>query len=416
MNELTFMDLFAGAGGLSEGFIKKGFVPVSYIEKDIDSCFTIKTRLAYYYLKNNNKLDIYRKYISGQISREDFYNYIPSKLLNRVVNQEITEDNYVEIINKITNNLQISGYKKINVMIGGPPCQAYSIAARSKNPCKGEVDQRNHLYELYSMLLEKIKPDIFVFENVPGLITAGNGHFFNDIRKLFSEAGPGYMIDYRNLCACDFGVLQNRKRIILMGWKKELNVGYPNFESLADEKWQVGDLLSDIPSIQPGDSLIHGEYASDPSDYLIKHEIRKIDDILTLHIARSHNERDRHIYELAIEKWKKYRERLKYTDVPPEYRTHKNITSFLDRYKVVADDLPFSHTVLAHIAKDGHYYIHPDIDQRRSLSVREAARLQSFPDDYYFEGSRTSAFRQIGNAVPPLVSQGIAEKIGAMLQ
>lgn len=122
---------------------------------------------------------------------------------------------------------------------------------------------------------------------------------------------------------------------------------------------------------------------------------------LTQHIARMHNENDREIYETAINMWNNHKQRLKYTDLPEINRTHKNLKSFLDRFKVVSADLPFSHTVVAHIAKDGHYYIHPDITQKRSLSVREAARLQSFPDNFFFEGPRTSAFTQIGNAVPP---------------
>ena len=97
--------------------------------------------------------------------------------------------------------------------------------------------------------------------------------------------------------------------------------------------------------------------------------------------------------------------------MPETIRTHKNITAFLDRYKVLAGDIRCSHTMIAHIAKDGHYFIHPDIDQCRSISVREAARIQSFPDNYYFEGPRSAKYVQIGNAVPPLMANGLAEKI-----
>src|SRR5690606_28202968 len=127
------------------------------------------------------------------------------------------------------------------------------------------------------------------------------------------------------------------------------------------------------------------------------------------HVARPHNERDLEIYKIAIKKLKKG-ERLRYPDLPEKLKTHNNQKSFLDRFKVV-DPKGLSHTMVAHIAKDGHHYIHPSLKQVRSLSVREAARIQSFPDNYYFEGGRSAAFRQIGNAVPPLMAKEIASKI-----
>jgi DNA (cytosine-5)-methyltransferase 1 len=138
--------------------------------------------------------------------------------------------------------------------------------------------------------------------------------------------------------------------------------------------------------------------------------------VLTQHITRPHTDQDKEIYQIAVKKWNSEGKRLDYNDLPDRLKTHKNRSSFFDRFKVVAQDLKYSHTVVAHIAKDGHYYIHPDIDQNRSISVREAARLQSFPDDYYFEGVkqgsiRTAAFKQIGNAVPPLMAYEIAMRI-----
>ena len=132
---------------------------------------------------------------------------------------------------------------------------------------------------------------------------------------------------------------------------------------------------------------------------------------VTFHQARPNTEQDLEIYRKAVRAWNRSKSRLSYTDLPKRLRTHNNTKCFLDRFKVVASDMPACHTMMAHISKDGHYFIHPDIAQARSLSVREAARVQSFPDSYYFEGGRTAAFTQIGNAVPPLMAEAIARSI-----
>jgi len=411
MNTPTFVDLFAGAGGLSEGFVDCGFLPVAYIEKDIYSSLTIKTRSAYHYLNKKRRLNIYHEFLRQELSRDELYRMIPDENLDTVITDELNEGNSKKLAESIMRNLD-SSYDGIDVLIGGPPCQAYSLVGRARDQYGKEHDPRNYLYRIYIKFLKTLRPKIFVFENVPGLISAGNGKLFKDIRKKFHSAG--YEIKYELLNAHDFGVLQRRKRIILIGWRREFKLAYPEFNKHPVD-YLVRDVLLDLPPLHPGESIEYGEYAGPPTGYLLRYGLRKKNDILTLHITRSHNDRDRHIYRMAIEMWRNKRRRLKYTDIPDKYRTHKNITSFLDRFKVVADDLPYSHTVVAHIAKDGHYYIHPDIMQLRSLSVREAARLQSFPDNYYFEGPRTSKFAQIGNAVPPIMAKKIAYEINKML-
>lgn len=231
------------------------------------------------------------------------------------------------------------------------------------------------------------------------------------MKNAFKDAG--YTIDHSILNAKNFNVLQDRRRVILIGWKKELKYQYPVFEEKASTH-KVADLLSDLPSIQSGEE--NNNYAGSKfSAYLEATGIRKADDILTWHVARPHIDRDREIYRKVITAWFEDKKRIKYTDLPKELCTHQNRTAFLDRFKVVASDMPTCHTMMAHISKDGHYFIHPDIKQARSITVREAARIQSFPDDFYFEGSRTAAFTQIGNAVPPLMAKGIAIKIKEML-
>lgn len=413
MNKEVFIDLFAGAGGLSEGFVNNGFYPVAYVENETNPSLTLKTRMAYHHLKDKNRPGDYYNYLKGDLSRGDLYSRIPEDVLNTVINLDINEGNLKKIFERIDTNLERLGRNQVDAIVGGPPCQAYSVIGRARDQYKMKKDPRNYLYRMYAEFLKYFQPEIFVFENVPGLLSAGKGELFKDVKKQFDRAG--YKIDWDHLNAHDFGVLQNRRRIILIGWKKCLNLEYPEFNTERNGHL-VKEVLDDLPPLEPGIPPENKEYVAPPTEYLKNYGLRNGKDVLTLHRARIPNERDREIYRRAIKLWKDKKKRLKYTDLPKKYRTHKNTKSFLDRFKVVADDLPYSHTVVSHIAKDGHYYIHPDINQLRSLSIREAARLQSFPDNYYFEGSRTSRFSQVGNAVPPLMAEKISCKIERMLE
>jgi DNA (cytosine-5)-methyltransferase 1 len=409
---MRYIDLFAGAGGFSEGFKRAGFEPIAHVEIDPAACFTLKTRLSYYYLKENNKLDTYIKYLKGEISRDLLYSVIPSHILESVINLSIGNENNFKIFQIIE---KLAGRKDIDVIIGGPPCQAYSFAGRSRDRNGMREDPRNYLYVQYGKFLKKYSPKLFVFENVTGLLSAEKGKYFKNIQEDFRDLG--YIVEPFIVNANEFGVLQNRKRIIIIGWKKWLNLSIGHLSSQSKITYNVGIIFRDLPELRAGEGKDkYFEYADKSNDYLDFAQIRNGIDILTQHITRPHTEQDKEIYRIAVEKWEKKNERLDYNDLPEQLKTHKNRTSFLDRFKVVADDIPYSQTVVAHIAKDGHYYIHPDIKQNRSISVREAARLQSFPDDYYFEGikegqNRTSAFKQIGNAVPPLMIEKIAKRL-----
>ena len=211
----NYLDLFAGAGGLSEGFIQAGYNPIAHVEMDEAACFTLKTRSAYHWLKANNKIDIYEKYISGEISRAELYKTVPDTVLNAVMNYEISEDTLPEIFARVDTILDGN---KLDLIVGGPPCQAYSLVGRARSENGMVGDKRNYLYKLYAEFLKRYKPKYFVFENVTGLLSAkdedGTLHFDN-MRALFRECG--YSTEYRVLNATDYGILQNRKRIILIG-------------------------------------------------------------------------------------------------------------------------------------------------------------------------------------------------------
>ena len=310
--------------------------------------------------------------------------------------------------------LKQRGIEKVDVIIGGPPCQAYSLVGRAQSSHMGtpmSADPRNDLYKLYARFLDRYKPRLFVFENVMGIQSANGGETWKKVQE--SLRSVGYEIDWREQNSKDYGVLQNRRRIIIVGWLKDSGLSYPEFEKKPASA-KVNDILSDLPALHPGEGA--NEYDSDAvSEYLRSTGIRKGSDVLTHHCARPNKQRDIAIYKRTIALWNDGHKRLNYNDLPDELKTHKNRSSFLDRFKVVEGDLECCHTMLAHISKDGHYFIHPDIEQHRSITVREAARIQSFPDDYYFEGPRTAQFVQIGNAVPVLMAKEIAAGIATEL-
>lgn len=408
MDGLNYIDLFAGAGGLSEGFLRAGFDPIAHVESSEAACFTLKTRTAFHHLAKQGKHDVYNSYLKGEITRQELYDSVPQKLLETVINAKIGDENK-QIFKAVASLL--SG-RKVDLIIGGPPCQAYSYIGRAALKHR-EEDERKTLYIHYGRFLKKYRPKLFVFENVPGLLTSEKGLYFKNLKKYYKRLG--YNVEHKLVDAYDFGVIQNRRRLIIIGWRKDVLFTYPEMAPISGE-YSRDDIFGDLPAIRPDDNSKYHAYASPASKYLTMSGIRNGEAFVSQHIARPHNEKDLDIYRLAIRKLADG-ERLKNNNIPVEMRTQKNIKDFLDRFKVVAEK---PHTMIAHIAKDGHHFIHPDINQLRSISVREAARIQSFPDNYYFEGvkedqPRTAAFRQIGNAVPPLMAAAIAEKLKEIL-
>ena len=402
----TYIDLFAGTSALSEGFLRCGFVPVAHVEMNSEACLTIKTRQAYHFLKDNNRYEEYREYLRGEISRSDLYSRIPEDLISSVINTEISDESIVTIFDKIDTILKKQRRKRVDFIVGGPPCQAFSMLNRHNANIAD--DKRCLLYLQYGKFLKKYKPMGFVFENVLGLLSSKKNHFEN-IKAHFKELG--YKVHYVILNAADYGAMQNRQRVIILGWRKTRDRGCPEIPKM-ENPWTCADVFSDLPQINAGE--LDSEYSTEPTDYLREFGLRSDDDVLTLHMARPLNNVDAEKYKMAVQMWLENGIRIKNSDFPDEIRTINNTTSFLDRFKVV-DLNGKCHTVVAHIAKDGHYYIYPSTKTIRSISVREAARIQSFPDNFFFEGSRSAMFKQIGNAVPPLMAYAIAQAISNLL-
>lgn len=433
---MVVIDLFSGAGGLTEGFLNQGYKFVAHVEKEYWACETLKTRIMYYYLKEKNDLEMYNKYLLSsnnyrniEKNREIVFEKYPElkDILEKTVlnkkfgdtkkDEEATDIN--DIFKLIDASMEYLNEKKVDIIIGGPPCQAYSVIGRSRMKEKVKEDERNYLFYYYRDIVKKYKPEMFIFENVPGIFTAQEGKIFDEIAEEFNKIGYELKVGNKekkeeNLQeAVNYSVYQTRKRVILFGVRKDLNYDYPNFTEYAEkfnEEINTKNAISDLNKLQDGEGYDRRvvQYKKPPQskyeEYLRKDSIGILN-----HKARRLNSRDKKIYQLAIKKSNK-NEKLYYNELPENLKTHKNEKSFSDRFKVHGMyEIP--HTIVAHISKDGHYNIHPDIKQCRALTVREAARIQSFPDNYLFEGPRTAQYVQVGNAVPPLLSKAIAKAL-----
>lgn len=437
------IDLFSGAGGLSEGFVEAGFDIIAHVDKDYWACETLKTRACFHWLLKNNYRDYYDYYLVNaahfrniKLARETiFYKKFPElkliverMILNRNFGHPLQESGTVsaeEVINDIKQIALDRKLQNIPLIIGGPPCQTYSLIGRGRMRKRVLADHRNYLFRFFLEIVHEFNPKLFVFENVPGLLNAHGGRLLEAIREEFDSIGYGLASgtskdDRSNIVeANDFGVHQSRKRLIMFGYyKKSFPYGfiYPKLTSFAiefNEPYSTYNAISDLPALNPGEGNDYwfGRYRRHEMLSSFQNLMRKNSIGISNHKARNHREEDLHIYSIAIEKASNGQQ-LYYSQLPPNLQFHENRNKkiFEDRFRVHCwNEIP--HTIVAHIAKDGHYNIHPDIKQLRSLTVREAARIQSFPDNYRFEGPRTSQFNQVGNAVPPLLAGAIARSI-----
>ncbi|MFP8917960.1 DNA cytosine methyltransferase [Enterococcus innesii] len=408
---INIIDLFSGAGGLTEGFRSSKYNLVTHVEQDTDACKTLRLRDAFYYLKKIGNLDYYSRYLTKRISYSDLMEIIPKEITDKVINCSIGEETLESIFSSTDHLLK---NKRVHGIIGGPPCQAYSTIGRARNKKNKESDKRIYLYKYYIEFLKKYNPDFFIFENVKGLLSFKDIYgekLLPQILEEFSNACgcSSYNVDVKLVDCAEFGVPQHRERLIIFG-QKQSNRDFDFFKSLSNKVEippTVGELFADLPYLKSGEQK--NCYGENPSCNYVNDNLKTTHLPLSQNISRKNNENDLKIYKI-VAKMKKKGGNIKYHDLPETLKTHKKEDIFSDRFKAI-DENGLSQTIVAHIAKDGHYYIHPDIEQNRSITVREAARIQTFPDDFYFEASRTAAFKQIGNAVPPHLSKKISEVI-----
>ena len=493
---IPVIDIFAGPGGLGEGFSsfktdeEKIFKTVLSIEMDKYAHQTLTLRSFYRQFDPENVPDDYYKRLRGEISEEKLYeNWSQQAELAKEEswNAKLGFDEESEVPKEVDRRIERAlGNEKNWVLIGGPPCQAYSVVGRSRRQEKvldADKDERVDLYKQYLRILEQQQPAVFVMENVKGMLSAKSksDSIFEKISRDLKEAGYrtySLVREPRNnlfddpefepedfVIRCEnYGIPQTRHRVIILGvredfceirpailkkrphvainkviddlprvrsglsrqqndwynWKKIVSAITQNgtMEALDDDvkniiKRSVNNIRN--PQKNDGDEIVKNRADYSPPDYETDwYYDYKIGGACN-HKSRGHMGSDLHRYLFAAAFAKVKNRSPKLEDFPKSLLPdHKNVKEsiktkkFADRFRAQLRNKP-AKTITSHISKDGHYYIHYDPLQCRSLTVREAARIQTFPDNYFFCGPRTSQYVQVGNAVPPLLAKKIAE-------
>lgn len=403
---LNTIDLFVGCGGLSEGFEQsRKYKMIGAVEWEPSPVKELRN-----HLKNRWGIqDSEERVLQFDIQRTE-------ELFNGWKDKKFGESKGLDAL---------VGNRQLDVIIGGPPCQAYSVAGRIRDEHGMREDYRNYLFESYLKVVQHYKPRVFVFENVPGILSAkpgdGSVRIIDLIQKDFADAGYAVLPDLSNaiIDMTEYGVPQNRKRIIILGVSKEhygdkaeamVEKFYSSYlpEYKIEKKATVRDAIGDLPKLRPLD---------EPISYLgrkLSHSVS--DPLINGHISRFHNKRDIELFKFLEEDIASGR--MKYTSAKSLKTLYTKLTgktSNVHKYYVLRWDEP-SNLIPAHLFKDGLRHIHPDPEQARTITVREAARLQTFPDNYYFNCSQTDAFKMIGNAVPPLFAKKVAYAIYHLIQ
>jgi DNA (cytosine-5)-methyltransferase 1 len=363
---MIVVDLFCGCGGMSLGFEHAGMFIAAGIDSDPVAC-------------------------------ETFAGNFLSKTL--CLNLKTSEPQYV---------LEQLGLPRVDVVIGGPPCQGFSVLGRARvkklsQEQQADIFAQNDMYQHFFRFIDAMQPLMFVMENVPEFKTFQRGRFYHSVASECERLGYEY---YENMLASDeFGVPQVRRRLFIVGSRIGRGFLWPK-PTHASAPITLREAIGDLPRVQPPqlrECLPYEPTSTSEYALLMRTRVRPEDKgYIFDHVVRPVREDDREIF-IRMQPGDYYR------DIDVRYKRYDH-NSFHDRYHMLDPEQP-STSITAHIAKDGYRYIHWEAEQHRTLSVREAARVQSFDDHFRFAGYRTNRYRQIGNAVPPLLAKAIGHQV-----